>query len=273
MGTRRAGPVIAAYVAVVTLLSAFPALPVARAAVLALTLPAGLLLPTGPLGGVPPRVAGILLAAVCALGNAFLVRAVRWALRPRRAEAAVGRRLEHALTTLRLPVTPMARSRGTVRDGPWRLRRERSLLLRDVPIAFRELTGVCRGLWTAGGLWVQERAEPPALRAFDSAGYEFRLEPAPGPFGDAVLTVSAPPRRDLGFLTGLVLAGVPAVFFLTGRGLLPAAPDPDLVLTVGLVTTGIGALVAGVVAVLRPATRHVGAGLLMVAAVSAYAII
>jgi hypothetical protein len=137
--------------------------------------------------------------------------------------AQVDDRLIRALLETGLAVTPMARGRGTVRHEDGGRCRRQSLLLRDVPIPFRQLVALYRDLWQQSGLRVQERAEPLGLRAYDAEGYEYLLEEGPGYFGDAVLQVSSPPAGSRARVGLLVAAGVllaVAVTLLFTRSLL-----------------------------------------------------
>ncbi|MET0495797.1 MAG: hypothetical protein ABW000_21940 [Actinoplanes sp.] len=122
--------------------------------------------------------------------------------------AEVDDRLTRALLETGLTVTPMARGRGTVSHESGGRCRRQSLLLRDVPIPFRQLVVLYRDLWQQTGLRVQERTEPLGLRAYDAEGYEFLLEEGPGYFGDAVLQVSSPPCGSRVRVVLLVAAGV-----------------------------------------------------------------
>ena len=85
------------------------------------------------------------------------------------------RRLGQALVGAGVAVTPMAHGRGPRRTGTG-VRMAQSLLLRDVPIPYRELVGVYREHWLRAGLRVQERADPPGVRAYDAEDYEYLLE-------------------------------------------------------------------------------------------------
>lgn len=184
----------------------------ALAAARTLVVPAGVVayLWPGLLGPLPVWAQVMPLAVV----NAGLVWAAsRQGPWRRRRIRAAEERLTWALTATGLPVTPMAHACGTRRDAPGLRRYEHSLLLRDVPVPYRELVGVYRNLWGGAGLAVQETAEPVGLRARDEAGFELRLAEGPGVFGDAVLLVASPPWR-----THRILAGV-----LTGAALIAVA--------------------------------------------------
>jgi hypothetical protein len=246
----RFAPVATVYVAVVALLTVAGRLPsypgdLAAFVALALTLPAGLLHPL--LALVPERVGwpehlGWYALPLLALLNAFLLRLLR-RIAPRDPVArAVENRLHSALVATRLPVTPMARPGHG---------RERSLLLRDVPIEFPKLVGVYRELWRDSGLRVQERPEPLALQAYDAEGYEFSLEAGPGVFGDAVLRVAAPPPGRRVFAAGLATGGVPCAVAAV------VAAYPMLLLT------GCLALIGGLACLATPRTRAFGRGLLL----------
>jgi hypothetical protein len=240
----RFAPVASLYVAVVALLTVASRLPsyprdLLSFVAVALTMPAGL---GYPLLALVPRHLGWYALPALAVLNAFLVRGLARALPRDPVERGVEERLQEALVSTRLPVTPMARA-GTGR--------ERSLLLRDVPIVYPQLVGVYRELWQGSGLRVQERAEPVGLRAHDAAGYEFTLEPGPGVFGDAILRVAAPPARHGLFAAGLVTGGVPCVV----AALSAAYP--------ALLLTGCAALLGGLSCLAPSRTRAFGRGVLL----------
>lgn len=231
----------AAAVAMLTVVSRLPStssdLPAFLA--LALTLPAGLLYPL--LAGVPDHLGWYALPLLAVL-NAFALRLLRRLLPGDPVAGAVEGRLHDALVATRLKVTPMAQAGR---------RRERGLLLRDVPIEYPRLVGVYRDLWQEAGLRVRQQPEPLALRAYDAEGYEFSLEAGPGVFGDAVLRVAAPPAGRRVFLAGLATGGVPCLV----AALSAAYP--------ALLLTGCGALVLGVACLVAPRTRAFGGGLLL----------
>ncbi|GAA2602017.1 hypothetical protein GCM10010435_96660 [Winogradskya consettensis] len=236
-----------------------------------LTLPAGLAV-WFSLG---PELPVELAYPVAAVVNVILIALVRLTDPARSAEAAVEQRLSVALTSSRLPVTPMLRSHGTVPAGPVRGRIERSLLLRDVPLAFPELAGVYREHWQVAGLRVQERTDPPALRAFDAQGYELLIEPAPGHFGETVLQVLSPPRLQLRFTAGVV-AGVMVAGAVLVLGLVNSTDSWGF--AVGAGASGLPALaslgvVLGAVVVLGwPSTRAFGVGFCLPVALAVAAV-
>ncbi|GAA3345739.1 hypothetical protein GCM10020358_53910 [Amorphoplanes nipponensis] len=236
-------PVAAGYVAVVALLTVAGRLAprhadLAAFVALAATLPTGLLY---PLLALIPDHHGWYALPLLAAGNAFVLRSLRRAVPRDPVARGVEDRLHLALVSTRLAVTPMMR--------PGR-RRERSLLLRDVPIEFPRLVGVYRDLWHDAGLRVRQQQEPLALRAYDREGYEFSLEAGPGVFGDAILRVAAPPGRRWAFVAGLATGAVPCVTAAL------SATYPALLLT------GCGALVGGLACLVVPRTRAFGRGLL-----------
>jgi hypothetical protein len=159
----------------------------------------------------------------------------------------------------------MARKSERVRTPTGEVRVERSLDLRDLPMPYRDLLGMFRAMWQHAGLAVQERPDPPALRAYDEQGYEFLVEP--GPFGEAVLQVASPPAKERGFLAGALVSGIPtaALFALgvisyvtTGAG--AGSPSP---LIAGCVLVGPAALIGGVLFLFRFPTRAFGRGMLL----------
>lgn len=237
----RFAPAATGYVAVVALLTFAGRSPshhsdLAAFVALVLTLPAGLLHPL-----IPEQFAWYAVPVLAVL-NAFVLRALRRLVPRDPVLSGVENRLHSALVSTRLPVTPMAHAAR---------RRERSLLLRDVPIEFPKLVAVYRDLWRDSGLRVRQESEPPALRADDPEGYRFSLEPGPGVFGDAVLTVAAPPAAHRGFLAGLVAGAAPAIVAAF------TATYPALLLI------GCGALVGGLSCLAAPRTRGFGRGLLL----------
>ena len=239
----RFAPVTSGYVACVVLLTVAGRAPSAHADLAAfvavlLTMPAALVLPV--LALVPDHLGWYALPLV-ALLNAFVLRRLHRVLPRDPAAAGVEDRLHSALVSTGLAVTPMAQA------GP---RRTRSLLLRDVPIAYPQLMGVYGDLWRESGLRVEQMSEPPALRAYDGEGYEFSLRAGPGYFGDAILTVAAPPVRRRAVVAGLAVGAVPCV----AAALSEAYPV--------LLLTGCGALVGGLACLAAPRTRGFGRGLL-----------
>jgi hypothetical protein len=171
---------------------------------------------------------------------------------------AVQRRLDQALLATAVVVTPMARPSRFLRQGRW-TRYARSLLLRDVPIAYRQFFEVNREAWTRAGMRVEEQAQPLVLTARDAEGYEYRLTEGPGVFGDAVLEVATPPGRDRGLVRGALVAGVPCLAFLLGHGRNPAGlAYPGLLFAAHLVAC----LLTGVFLVGRTRTRWLATGLI-----------
>ncbi|WP_067501447.1 hypothetical protein [Actinoplanes sp. TFC3] len=267
--------VIVAYVAVVTLLATAGWLPVGflhRPAVetsgliiaFVATLPTSVLALIPVAFGLPVPV----VACLTAIANVLTVHGLR-RVGPGRLDGLLQQRLAEALTATQVPVTPMARGRRTGRTEAGRRFRERSLLLRDVPMAFRDLAGLYRTSWQQAGLRLQEREQPPALRASDAEGYVLQLEAASGYFGDVVLQVSSPPRRYPGVPGGLAVSVIPALLLAGGVLALPLRPGSATwavvgaqVLLVALEATGGIALLGGVVYVLWPLTRALGIGLL-----------
>jgi hypothetical protein len=237
MGRLRFAPVATGYVVVVALLTVVGRLTpyqsdlVGFVAVTA-TWPTGLV---HPLLGLVPGHFGWYGLPLVALVNAFVVRWM-W-----RRDRSVEDRLHRALVATGVKVTPM------VHAGR---RRQRSLLLRDVPIVYPQFVGVFRERWVEAGLRVRQQEEPLALRGYDAQGYEFAVEPGPGVFGDAVLTVTAPPSRHAAFAAGLVTGGVPCIVAAC------SATDPALLLI------GSGALVGGLACLAGPRARAFGRGLL-----------
>jgi hypothetical protein len=237
MGRVRFAPVATGYVVVVALLTVASRLPAYRSdlvgfVAVAATLPAGLVYPV--LALVPHHLGWYALPLV-ALLNAFVLRRLR--TRDRRVED----RLHRALVATGVKVTPMAQ--------PGR-RRQRSLLLRDVPIVYPQFVGVFRERWVEAGLRVRQQDEPLVLRGRDTEGYEFAVEPGPGVFGDALLSVTAPPSRHRAFAAGLTTGGVPC--------LVAALTEAYA----GLLLIGCGALVGGLACLAGPRARAFGRGLL-----------
>ncbi len=237
-------PVATLYVAAVAALTVVSRLPccsgdLAAFVALALTMPAGLLYPLAAL--VPDHLGWYALPLLAVL-NAVALRRLRRVLPRDPVARNVESRLHGALISTGLAVTPMAHAGR---------RRERSLLLRDVPIAYPQLVGVYRDLWQEAGLRVRQRPEPLALRAYDAEGYEFSLEAGPGVFGDAVLRVTAPPAGRGVFVAGLAAGGVPCLVAAL------SATYPALLLT------GCGALVLGLSCLTAPRARAFGGGLLL----------
>ncbi|GAA2508569.1 hypothetical protein [Winogradskya humida] len=258
-----------AYVGLVTLV-ALLLRNAADVALVVLTLPAGLAVRYAP-GSADLPVE--LVYPVAAVLNVLVLTAVSLTDPARRAEAGVEQRLSVALTSSRLPVTPMFHSHGTVPAGPVRGRIERSLLLRDVPLAFPELAGVYRDHWQGAGLRVQERTGPPALRALDDQGYELRIEPAPGHFGDTVLQVLSPPRLQPRFTAGLVAGGLVAAAVLLWARVSPTgfAAGFD---TPGALRFATLAVLAGVgLALTWPSTRAFGVGFCLPVALAVAAVL
>lgn len=244
MARLRFVPVATLYVAVVAMLTIAGRLSsysadLAAFVALALTLPAGVLY---PLLALVPDHRGWYALPLLAVLNAGVLRLLHRVLPRGPVAREVEHRLHHALISTRLPVTPMAHAGG---------RRERGLLLRDVPIAYPQLVAVYRDLWQAAGLRVRQQDEPMTLRAYDARGYEFSLEAGPGVFGDAVLRVAAPPAGRRVFAAGLAAGAVP--------GLVAAlsAAYPALLLI------GCGALILGLSCLVTPRTRVFGGGLLL----------
>ncbi|MEU8228769.1 hypothetical protein AB0C12_04085 [Actinoplanes sp. NPDC048967] len=240
----RFAPVATCYVIVVALLTLAgrrwsPYADLAVFVAVVLTMPAGLL---SPLLALVPDHLGWYALPLLAVLNAFVLRGLSRVLPRDPIARGVENRLHSALVSTRLKVTPMLHSGR---------RRERSLLLRDVPIAYPQLVGVYHELWRDSGLRVREVPEPLALRAYDGEGYAFSLEAGPGVFGDAVLTVAPPAGRRWGFAAGLVAGGVPGAIAAV------SAAYPALLLT------GCGALVGGLACLTVPRTRAFGRGLLL----------
>jgi hypothetical protein len=240
----RFAPVATCYVVVVALLtvagrpsSSYADLAAFVAVVL--TMPAGLLSPLLTL--VPDHLGWYALPLLTVL-NVFVLRLLIRILPRDPVARGVENRLHSALVSTRLKVTPMVHSGR---------RRERSLLLRDVPIAYPQLVGVYHDLWRDSGLRVREVPEPLELQAYDGEGYAFSLRAGPGVFGDAVLTVAPPAARRWRFAAGLVAGGVPCVV----AALVAAYP--------ALLLTGCGALVGGLACLTVPRTRAFGRGLLL----------
>ncbi|MFI7540597.1 hypothetical protein [Actinoplanes sp. NPDC049599] len=244
MGRLRFAPVATGYVAVVALLTVASRLPAYRSdllsfVALAATLPTGL---AYPLLALVPRHLGWYALPALALLNALVLRRLRRLLPRDPVARGVEDRLHRALVAIGVKVTPMARA------GP---RRTRGLLLRDVPIVYPQLVGVVGDRWREAGLRVRRQEEPLALRGYDAQGYEFSLEPGPGVFGDAVLTVTAPASRHRAFAAGLAAGGLPGM----AAGLTATYP--------ALLVTGCAALVGGLACLAAPHTRSFGRGMLL----------
>lgn len=237
MGRLRFAPVATGYVVVVALLTVAARLSphqrdlIAFVAVAA-TLPTGLV---HPLLGLVPLHLGWYALPLLALVNAFVLRRVRTPDRD------VEDRLHRALVATGVKTTPMVHPGG---------RRQRSLLLRDVPIVYPQFVGVFREGWAEAGLRVRQQDEPLELRGYDTEGYEFAVTAGPGVFGDAVLTVTAPPGRHRAFAAGLVAGGAPC--------LVAALTEAYA----GLLLIGLGALVGGLACLAGPRARAFGRGLL-----------
>ena len=237
MGRVRFAPVATGYVVGVALLTVASRLPAYESdllgfAAVAVTLPTGLVY---PLLALVPQHLGWYGLPLVALVNAFVLRRMRF--RDHRIED----RLHRALVATGVKTTPMA-------QPEWR--RQRSLLLRDIPIVYPQFVGVVHERWTEAGIRVRQEDEPLGLRGTDTEGYEFAMKPGPGVFGDAVLTVTAPARGHRAFLTGLVTAGAP--------GLVAALTEAYG----GLLLIGGAALVGGLACLAGPRARAFGRGLL-----------
>jgi hypothetical protein len=239
---------------------------------LVLTLPAGF--GYGPLGVLlrvlpvdPPVVRTVLNLVLIGALAVVNVSVLRWARRVLPADpAAVGvaDRLTRTLVGSGVSVTPMARRTERVRSDSGEVRLERSLDLRDLQMPYRELLGVFGSLWHRAGLRVQQRPDPPALRAFDEQGYEFLVEP--GEFGEAVLQVASPPARERGFLLGALVSGVPTVLLFAFGLVLFLATGGDSALfplILGCLVTGPGSLAVGVLCLFRFRSRAFGRGLIL----------
>ena len=240
----RFAPVATCYVVVVVMLTiagrlSLPYADLAMFVAVVLTMPAGLL---SPLLALVPGHFGWYALPLLAVLNAFVVRLLIRVLPRDPVARDVENRLHSALVSTRLKVTPMMHAGS---------RRERSLLLRDVPIAYPQLVGVYHDLWRDSGLRVRELPEPLALQAYDGEGYAFSLRAGPGVFGDAVLTVAPPAARRWGFAAGLTAGGVPCVVAALSTAYL------------ALLLTGCGALVGGLACLAAPRTRAFGRGLLL----------
>lgn len=245
---------------------------------LVLTLPAGFAY--GPLGFLPglaravlpaagdlaPHIVNVVLIGALAIANVFVLRWLRRVLPADPAAAGVADRLDRTLVGSGVAVTPMARRTERVRTETGQVRLERSLDLRDLPMPYRDLLGMFRAMWQGAGLNVQERPDPPAVRAYDEQGYEFLVEP--GPYGEAVLQVASPPARERGFVTGALVGGLPTVvlFLLGVVRFLAAGGDsrhPIYPLIVGCLVVGPAALVVGGLCQFRHRVRMFGRGLLL----------
>jgi hypothetical protein len=241
---------------------------------LVLTLPAGFAY--GPLSLVIdqvrflPEVVNTVVIVTLAAGNVVVLGWLRRALPADPAASGVQDRLARTLVGSGVTVTPMARKSQRVRTPTGEVRVERSLDLRDLPMPYRDLLGMFRVMWQHAGLAVQERPDPPAVRAYDSQGYEFLVEP--GPYGEAVLQVASPPARERGFVVGALVSGVPtAALFVLGVIIYALAGgdrgDPVLSamypLIAGCVLVGPAALIGGVLLLFRFPTRAFGRGMLL----------
>jgi hypothetical protein len=244
---------------------------------LVLTLPTGFAY--GPLGFLPglarvvlpaagdlaPHVVNVMLIGGLAVANVFVLRWLRRVLPADPAAAGVADRLDRTLVGSGVAVTPMARRTERVRTETGQVRLERSLDLRDLPMPYRDLLGMFRAMWQGAGLSVQERPDPPAVRAYDEQGYEFLVEP--GPFGEAVLQVASPPARERGFVTGALVGGLPtAVLFLLGVARYVGAGSgrhPMFPLLAGCLVVGPFTLVVGLLCQFRRRAQMFGRGLLL----------
>ncbi|GAB1691366.1 hypothetical protein [Krasilnikovia sp. M28-CT-15] len=153
--------------------------------------------------------ARIAVLCVFAVANAHLVRAVLRLLPADPAEQGVARRLAWALVGSGVPVTAAAGGGGRIRGPEGQLRRQRSLDLRNLPVSYPELMAVYQGMWRRAGLSVQQRPDPPRVRAYDPQGYEYVMEP--GQAGAAVLRVSGPARRFRSLARAALAVSVPAL--------------------------------------------------------------
>jgi hypothetical protein len=213
-------------------------------------------------GDLAPHVVNVVLIGGLAVANVFVLRWARHMLPGDPAAAGVADRLDRTLVGSGVAVTPMARRTERVRTETGQVRLERSLDLRDLPMPYRDLLGMFRAMWQRAGLSVQERPDPPAVRAYDGQGYEFLVEP--GPYGEAVLQVASPPARERGFVTGALVSGLPtAVLFLLGLAGYLDSRHPIYPLILGSLVVGPGALVIGLLCQFRHRTRMFGRGLLL----------
>jgi hypothetical protein len=271
-----------AYVGLVLLCAGvgiFAARPGLTTLALVLTLPAGFAY--GPIGFVVgfarlgagdlvPHMVNLALIGALAVANVSVVRWLRRILPADPAAAAVRDRLARTLVGSGVIVTPMARTSERVRTHAGEVRLEHSLDLRDLPMPYRDLLGMFRAMWQRAGLLVQERPDPPAVRAVDAQGYEFLVEP--GPYGEAVLQVASPPQRERGFVAGALLSGLPTgALFAFGVARYVAAggagTDPLLhalyPLIAGCLVVGPGALLIGFGCLFRYHAQAFGRGLLL----------
>jgi hypothetical protein len=239
---------------------------------LVLTLPTGFAY--GPLSLVLarvqflPDVVNTAVITTLAAVNVIVLGWLRRALPADPAASGVEDRLARTLVGSGVTVTPMARKSERVRTATGEVRVERSLDLRDLPMPYRDLLGMFRTTWQHAGLAVQDRPDPPAVRAYDEQGYEFLVEP--GPYGEAVLQVASPPARERGFVAGALVSGLPTALlfglglriYLTagGDGPAPAAMWP---LVAGCLVAGPGSLIIGVLCLFRFPVRAFGRGLLL----------
>ncbi|WP_306214941.1 hypothetical protein [Actinoplanes sp. RD1] len=193
------------------------------------------------------------------------VVALLWRLGPaRRRAAGVERRLAWVLSASGLAVTPVAHGHGAVRaaDGTWRY--SRSLLLRDVPLAWPELSAAQEAFWTRAGLRVRRGEAAPGLEAFDTQGYVLRLAPAPGFFGDAILEAASPPLATLGFLGGVGAVAAPAALSVAALYLTDSDGTATALLA-GLRAGVAAGLASGLLCLLNRAHRATGRGLVAAA--------
>jgi hypothetical protein len=233
---------------------------------LVLTLPTGFAY--GPLSLVIarvqflPDVVNTAVITTLAAGNILVLGWLRRALPADPAASGVEDRLARTLVGSGVTVTPMARKSERVRTATGEVRLERSLDLRDLPMPYRDLLGLFRTMWQHAGLSVQDRPDPPAVRAYDEQGYEFLVEP--GPYGEAVLQVASPPARERGFVIGALVGGVPTLaLFGLGLSRYLSAGDVMVPMVDGCVLVGPAALIGGVLLLFRFPTRAFGRGLLL----------
>jgi hypothetical protein len=200
------------------------------------------------------------LLPIAAVANALLLR---WAARGRPAwdRRAVQRRLDQALLATAVVVTPMARPSGIIRQGRTS-RYARSLLLRDVPVAYRSFAGLNRDVWTRAGMIVEEQAQPLVVTARDAEGYQYRLEEGPGVFGDALLTVATPPSHDRGLLRGAIVAGVPCLAFMLITDVLHTGRASGVSPALLFAACTVSSLLAGTLLLGRTRSRWLATGLI-----------